>query len=443
MAPNIILIVCDTLRKDILELYGGEAKTPNLKKFIKDSMVYDNAIAPSPWTFPSHVSLFTGLYASQHGVHETEKRKIPELMPMNMKLEGEQLADYLSGMGYNTIGMSNNIMVSRFTGFGRGFAHFFNIENDPWLQSKKVREAMEEGAGPWEIAIGLLKQGRFDKMAEYAREFARVRNLARAINFPIDKGAELTNRILFDTDLNTQFFLFLNYFEVHDPYKGENRKEKWAHFADVKLMSLEKIGYLKNQYIVEMEYLDEKLGELMEMLKLRGLYDDSLIIITSDHGQAFNEHGYMYHEVYLYDEIIRIPLIIKYPHNKKFKKRSGYQSFARLYALIRDTVEGRDDRRLTERYAIAEAYGIPRLSVIPKLYRQREGAHLKAKYERVRKAIYKDGFKLTVDGSEGVIEEFMKNDLPANPEKNKAKVRELIHDLEKFVGEDSFLFPEI
>jgi Arylsulfatase A and related enzymes len=62
MEPDVLLIVCDSLRKDIMELYGGEAKTPNLLKLKDDAVVYDNAIAPSPWTFPSHVSLFTGLY---------------------------------------------------------------------------------------------------------------------------------------------------------------------------------------------------------------------------------------------------------------------------------------------------------------------------------------------------------------------------------------------
>jgi arylsulfatase A-like enzyme len=73
MRPNIILVVCDTLRKDTLGVYGGPANTPNLKKFAKDAVVYDNCIAPASWTFPSHVSIFTGLYSGEHGVHETKK----------------------------------------------------------------------------------------------------------------------------------------------------------------------------------------------------------------------------------------------------------------------------------------------------------------------------------------------------------------------------------
>ena len=75
MKPNILFIVCDTLRKDVLELYGGEAKTPNLMRLAEDSQVYENAIAPSPWTYPSHVSMFTGLYLNEHKVHETTEVK--------------------------------------------------------------------------------------------------------------------------------------------------------------------------------------------------------------------------------------------------------------------------------------------------------------------------------------------------------------------------------
>src|SRR6267143_1347962 len=125
MEPNVILIVCDTLRKDVLGLYNGEAKTPHLKKLAKDSVVYENAIAPAPWTFPSHVSMFTGMYSSVHGIHETETNRTADLIPLNKKLDARRLADFLKSTGYSTMGISNNIQVSRFTGFDIGFQSFF------------------------------------------------------------------------------------------------------------------------------------------------------------------------------------------------------------------------------------------------------------------------------------------------------------------------------
>ena len=105
MEPDVLLIVCDSLRKDIMQIYGGEAKTPNLLKLKEDAVVYENAIAPSPWTFPSHVSLFTGLYLNEHKVHETEKDKLLDLTKFNLDLKAERLAEYFSNRGYNTLYM--------------------------------------------------------------------------------------------------------------------------------------------------------------------------------------------------------------------------------------------------------------------------------------------------------------------------------------------------
>jgi len=439
MEPNIILIVCDALRKDVLGLYGGPAKTPNLKKLAKDAMVYENAIAPSPWTFPSHVSLFTGLYPSEHGVHETKDIKLPDLIPLNRGLNLETLPEYLTGLGYNTVGVSNNIMMSRFTGFDIKFSQFLNIEVDPWLQSNYVKKALNEGVDPVHITMELIRKGQFGKILKYTKEYMRIKSVAKAINFPLDKGADLTNKILFDTKLAPNLFLFINYFEAHEPYKGYNRRERWEHFAGIKKLDEKKTEQLKRQYILEVEYLDKKIGELIEMLKLFNLYDNSMIIITSDHGQAMNEHGYIFHDCYLYDEIIRIPLIIKYPNGRKFRKKGGYQSLVRIFELVKDIIRGRDDNKLTDEFVFSEVYGLGSLSIIPKNYRERE--YIKQNYEKARRAIYKDGFKLVVNGTDGSIEEFLEHGIEKNLDKYKTTVKELILELKKFNKDGNFKFP--
>ncbi len=424
MEPNVILIVCDTLRKDMLELYGGEAKTSSLKKLAKDSMVYDNAIAPSPWTFPSHVSLFTGMYPSEHGIHETRTEKLEEMAEMHYRLKAERLAERMKRMGYHTYGISNNIMVSRFTGFDIGFDSFFNTEPSPWIQSKIALEARALGSNTFQVISTLLKNGKLsaDTMYTYMTEFMRLKSLEKAINYPLDKGANLTNIILPYSKLEEKFFLFINFWDVHEPYKGFDEKEMYDNFTGVKTTSDVHIRAMRTQYVLGVEYLDSQLGTFIEGLKQRGVYDDSMIIITSDHGQAFNEHGYMYHDIYLYDELVRVPLIVKYPKSKKFKKRKGYQSIVNIQKLIMNILKGGEDAPLTTKFAFSEAFG--NSTGLPQSFMYRL-KYVEKKYEKVRKAVYKDDFKLTVNYTDRIIEEFLKDGNKVSQGSNRKTVGEL------------------
>lgn len=439
MDPNIILIVCDTLRKDVLGLYGGEAKTPFLKALSKDAMVYDNAIAPSPWTFPSHVSMFTGMYPSEHGVHESRTDKLEQMTDMHHRLKAKRLAERLKKQGYNTIGISNNVMVSRFTGFDIGFDTFFNTEPSPWIQSRLSVEARQLGSNAFQITKALLAQGKLTAgmMYKYMSEFVRLKSLAKALNYPLDKGARLTNTILDYSALREKFFLFINFWDAHEPYSGFSEKRMLDNFAGIRKTSDAEARAMKRQYILEAEYLDSQLGALVGMLKRRNLYDDSLILITSDHGQAFNEHGYMYHDVYLYDELVRIPMIVKYPHSKKFKRAPGYQSLVSVPALIQSVVDGGDDSALTTNVAFSEAYG--NSTGMPQSYRHRMD-YVAKKYEKVRKAMYKDGYKLTVNDTDGIVEEFSKGSkrIDTKADYDKHAFKEMAKEIRDFGKKEGF-----
>lgn len=440
--PNIILIVLDTLRADILEAYGGEAGTPNLRRLAKDAVTYGNAIAPSPWTVPSHTSLFTGLYASRHGVHELKGKKLSDVFMLNGRSSAGTIAENLNGMGYNTLGISNSPNVSKYANFDKGFDSFRNFTTDPWLENEAAREARRIDLSPLEIAKVLINEERWGDIPRYAKEFIKVRIKALANNFPIDKGATLTNKILFSTKLKSDFFLFINLFEMHEPYRGANLRDRWEHAAGIKSLGSREIARLKRQYIMEAEYLDQRLGELMGELRSRGIYDDALIVITSDHGQAFNEHGHMYHGSFLYDEIVRVPLIIKYPKNRKFIKRTGYQSLANVPDLIMDIIEGKDDRRLTTEKAFAESYDACNwYSLLPRSYIKRQRDYLKARYEKVRKAVFKGDFKLTVNGTDGKVEEFLRNGKTADQSRYRENMKELLKELRDFNIERDFLIP--
>ncbi|MCL4399638.1 sulfatase [Candidatus Parvarchaeota archaeon] len=439
MEPNVMVIVCDTLRADILDVYGGEAKTPNINKLARDSVVYTGAIAPSPWTYPSHVSLFTGLYPSEHGVHETKKVKLLDLTKYHKALKAERLAERLLRLGYNTSAISTNAMVSPFTYFDPGFQSFLSIDPAPKNKESDVfNKARKLGSSPFQIAKSLARQGKLLDIVRFYKAWRNINALNKALNYPLDKGSSLVNDILSNEKWESKFFKFINFVEMHEPYKGYKPKETWDNFTGIKKTGNRKANKLKKQYILTAEYLDSSIGNLLKTLKRRGYYDDTLLIITSDHGQAFNEHGYMYHNTYLYDEISHIPLIIKYPNGKKFLRREGYQSIVDIPSLIKNVMEGGDDSALTRETAFSEAYGD--VTRLPGGYEHRRG-YVVQKYEKVRKAIYKGGFKLTVNGSDGVVEEFLKKGRPVDEKGYLDEKKELLEELDIFKGKEDFKIP--
>ncbi len=225
MRPNVILIVCDSLRKSIMERYGGPAKMPNLDRFAKDSMVYDNCIAPETWTFPSHTSMFTGMYANEHKVHESRTMKVENLAEANIELRAQRLPEYMQTKGYNTLCISNNFMISRYTGFDYGFDNFLMLESSPWIQSKTATEARHIGADPLQVLTALVREGKFGTILKYANEMERIKKVAKASNYPVDKGAAFTTELLTNATLNEPLFLFINFFEMHEPYVGFSDKD--------------------------------------------------------------------------------------------------------------------------------------------------------------------------------------------------------------------------
>jgi Arylsulfatase A and related enzymes len=256
----------------------------------------------------------------------------------------------------------------------------------------------------------------------------------------LDKGAELTNKLLANGSWESKFFRFINFLEVHEPYRNYNSKEVWDNVTGIKPLSQKAMQNIRKEYIAEMEYLDGQIGKLISNLKKAGKYDNTMIIITSDHGQAINEHGYMLHSTYLYDELTRIPLIIKYPGSRKFEAKKGYQNLVYLPKLIKDVMDGGDDSAVYSETTFSEAYGA--VIVLPGGYKNRE-EYVRKTYEKVRKAVYKDGFKLTVNGTDGIIEEFMEGGKNIKVEDNKEKAKELLNEIDIFKGKEDFKMPEI
>ena len=131
-------------------------------------------------------------------------------------------------------------------------------------------------------------------------------------------------------------------------------------------------------------------------------------------------------------------MIIKYPGNKKFEAKKGYQNLVYLPKLIKDVLDGGDDSSVYSETTFSEAYGA--VIVLPGGYKHRE-EYVKKTYEKLRKAVYKDGFKLTVNGTDGIIEEFLEGNKELKVEDNKEKAKELLEELEIFKGKEEFKIP--
>ena len=272
-ARHVILISLDTLRSDHLSCYGyGRDTSPNIDFLAGDGVLFAETRAPSPWTLPSHISLMSALESINHGVVTTEARLDP-LTPT--------LAELLKAKGFYNAAFTGGGFVSGFFGFNKGFDSF-------------------------RVLGGVTDSDAAARLGEKA---------ARWIEENVDRDS----------------FLFLHTYQIHNPYHSE---EPWNHrylregapmsaldmtqlqFNHRKRFSPESEqsrGDIISLYDGEIRYTDETLiGRLVAKLKALGIYDRTMIILTSDHGEEFFEHGSWLHTHSVYDEVIRVPLIIKF-----------------------------------------------------------------------------------------------------------------------------------
>ena len=267
---GIILISLDTLRADHLGIHGYHRNTsPNIDAFAKEGVIFDNAVAQSPWTLPSHMSIMTSLYPLFHGVRESTSR---------LANEHVTLAELLREGGYQTAAFTDGVFVSGAFGFQQGF----DIYND-------------QGRGIAQI-------------------------IAKAKKW-------------LDTNRSKPFFLFIHCLDIHMPYNppppyntifhdfvytGNLTPDKDTLTAKLEVND-EDLRHFIALYDGGIRYTDEKIGEFLSYLRGSELASQSLIIITSDHGEEFKEHGSFLHWQLYYKPNLHVPLLIHipgYPGNK-------------------------------------------------------------------------------------------------------------------------------
>jgi arylsulfatase A-like enzyme len=293
-SPNVVLVIIDTLRADHLSVYGYERPTsPNIDQLAKQGVLFDDAISAASWTLPSHASMMTGTYAHVHHTDAVGKELPSKLVT---------LASVLDNNGHRTAAFSaNTFLFTREQGFGQGFTHFGDFFQSPADALSQVRYIA--GIDSFLIHHHWLKN-------------FLGRQTAPDINRAALRWIDSSHR---------PFFLTLNYLDVHDPYVPP---QPWRHMFSSRMNPGGRIDIGENmipnlsraQVQDEMDaydggvaYADHELGLLIAALSQRGLLSNTLLVVTSDHGEAFGSHGLLDHANALYFSLIHVPLVFRWP----------------------------------------------------------------------------------------------------------------------------------
>ncbi len=288
-APNVLFIVVDTLRADHLPAYGyARGSTPNLDRFTQDSVRFDWAFANASWTRPSFASILTGRYAASHNAMSK-----PAALPDAVITLPEALRDG----GYETAGFVTNFNVGPHYNFQQGFDHYTFLEPEFILGADDAAAKL------------LLHQFVRRAMGTTVRPGEAYRDAA-TVNRHLVSWLDTAPR-------NTPFFLFVGYMDPHDPYFAHPYDGQSYARAGHEHPDLDEAPRLRELYDGEITYWDEQFGRLMDELRRRGMYDDTMIIVTADHGEEFGEHGGFWHGTTLYDEQLHVPLFVKLPRNER------------------------------------------------------------------------------------------------------------------------------
>ncbi len=301
-APNVLILVWDTVRAQDLSTYGYARNTsPNLTALAKDGICFEHAIAPSPWTLPSHASLFTGRWAHELSTNWGA--------PLDSKFP--TLAEVLRAEGYATAAfIANQYVCSRQSGLDRGFLRFEDFS----------------GLGT-----------EFVLSCEIGRRLTTSPRLRHWIGWQDYWGRKSADRVdadfleWLDGQPHRPFFAVLNYYDAHQPYaavepyyrrfgpaKAQEDRPVVAglRHADVVGLDARSASQQMEQqqrYDASIAYLDACLGNLVEALRARGAFENTLVILTSDHGEHFGEHGLQGHGNSLYRSLLHVPLVIRLP----------------------------------------------------------------------------------------------------------------------------------
>ena len=332
--PNIVLVVLDTQRVDRLGCYGyPRATSPRLDAFAADALVFENGISAAIWTLPSHASIFTGLFPSEHGA-TYDHRWLDD--------EFTTIAEMLAAEGYETVALSNNYWVSGITNVTQGFDRVLRPASIHYARGNSVAEFADKVLYP----AGVV--GKWVGVATAEDTGAKYTN-------------QLASRWLAGRDRSRPFFLFVNYMEPHDPYRphlphrelfveradiGDSYRTTWGMPQEFSLLGQDvyterELELLNRVYDGETRLVDDYLGDLIERLAEHVPLDDALIVITSDHGENLGDHHLQGHTHCVYDTLAHVPLVVRYPPRLRPGRSADLVQTVDLLPTVIDAAAGR------------------------------------------------------------------------------------------------------
>ncbi|SEH46318.1 Arylsulfatase A [Halopenitus malekzadehii] len=394
--PNILFIVWDACRLDYAQEYA-----PNLVELGQSNVWFKNAIAPATWSLPSHASLFTGEPPHKHGVTQPSQSNIPT-----------DLVEELSDEGYLCYGASGNGFASPLWGFDEAFDDFRSTRGpEPYVEGLDVysnlRSQLNDGDPKSTLLTDYLRRSLSHRypVKSLANLVSVVLNhVSREVFPPLQKvphsvfrneieetytpernTTAITNYIERGTAADEPFFIFANYMDTHRPYappEDLQRKYLDESLDDLELKRLndeiadpwefirrvedgdvddDDIEILQQLYAGEVESVDRHLGRLLDALEKNNIRDDTLVIVTSDHGENIGDedrygHRRFGHEASLSDDLCRVPLVISNP-NLDSSSIEGLFSLADIYDVVLEVSQSNNGVNNID----ASALGSPRV----------------------------------------------------------------------------------
>ena len=308
--PNVLWIVWDTVRSDRLTPYDETRQTtPKLAEWAQGARVYEDVVSTAHSTLPSHASMFTGLTATQHNTHYAHPR---------LDDRYDTLAELLKGVGYDTYLYSANPHVSEQTNLHQGF----DVVQHPW-DSDRMSEAIE-------IVRAKVAEDHGSGVA--AALEGQVRSWAIKATGELAQPALL--RWLEGREGDAPYFAFLNYMEAHRQYvPARAYRERfmnaeqvsrsyeidqswltvWKYVFGLHEYSEGDMELIAATYDATLAELDDLFANLLEALREQGALENTIVILTADHGEHLGEHHLVDHQFTLFEEVLRVPLIVHYP----------------------------------------------------------------------------------------------------------------------------------
>jgi len=304
--PDVFLISIDTLRKDAVGCYGQPLDlTPNMDSLAADGVTFADAYSASPWTLPSMASLFSGLYPSVHeagGIDEDKKTLEHPRYRWPLSEKVVRVSEILASQGYTTRGCYENQYVGPAFKMDRGFMEFYHI-------GAVFRESPDHLRifTPSVFLTRLVEEAAFDY-----RGYDLSSSHLHGIRY-LGEGPQFVWTHFLDPHIHYEFHP-----ENTDLYGDEVELVRGGTKAlfSKRIPTQEKRRLAKLLYLGEVAHVDRRVGQVLDLIKARGRYLDSIIILVSDHGEEFWEHGGMKHGHAHYQEQISVPFIIKLPGNR-------------------------------------------------------------------------------------------------------------------------------